>query len=124
MPVKAMRPCVRNGCGKKALPKLGTCRAHTQQVRAHSDRKREGTRGSYSHKAWRECRAVVLDVNPWCVLCGHLATVADHHPIKRRDLVAQGLDPNDPDRCRSLCKPCHDRHTGTNENPNRFGGGR
>jgi len=47
---------------------------------------------------------------PWCV-CGKRATVADHYPVKRRDLVKQGLDPNDPRYGRGLCASCHARWT-------------
>ncbi|WP_284294541.1 hypothetical protein [Luteimicrobium album] len=39
------------------------------------------------------------------------ATVADHYPTERRDLVDMGLDPDDPARGRGLCKPCHDKKT-------------
>lgn len=64
----------------------------------------------------------MLARNPRCVctdgshdhgptMCGQVATVADHYPTERVDLIAQGLDPNDPARGRGLCKRCHDKHT-------------
>jgi 5-methylcytosine-specific restriction protein A len=47
-----------------------------------------------------------------CVLCGfNFATVADHYPLTRKELVERGMDPNNPDAGRGLCKPCHDRYT-------------
>ena len=44
-------------------------------------------------------------------MCGQVATVADHYPVERVDLIAQGLDPNDPQRGRGLCSSCHNRHS-------------
>ena len=39
------------------------------------------------------------------------ATVADHWPLTRRELVAAGLDPDHPARGRGLCAPCHAKAT-------------
>lgn len=42
-----------------------------------------------------------------CVLCGKApSVVADHWPLSRRELVARGLDPNDPRYGRGLCADC------------------
>ncbi|AUS34616.1 hypothetical protein C1M55_28210 [Rhodococcus qingshengii] len=49
------------------------------------------------------------------MLCGAEATIADHHPLSRRELIVQGLDPNDPHHGRGLCKRCHDSHTAKDE---------
>jgi 5-methylcytosine-specific restriction protein A len=43
------------------------------------------------------------------------ATVADHYPLSRKELIDAGLDPNDPQHGRGLCKPCHDRETAQNQ---------
>jgi 5-methylcytosine-specific restriction protein A len=56
-------------------------------------------------------RAGVLARDPDCVLCGDPATQADHHPLSRKELVARGLDPNDPEYGRGLCRPCHSSET-------------
>lgn len=57
-------------------------------------------------------RADVLDRDSTCVMCTREpATVADHHPLSRRELVAAGLDPDDPAHGRGLCASCHGRHT-------------
>ncbi|MFD9064197.1 HNH endonuclease [Kitasatospora purpeofusca] len=57
-------------------------------------------------------RAAVLRRDPRCVLCRKaLATEADHYPLSRRTLVERGLDPDDPQHGRGLCKPCHSRET-------------
>lgn len=57
-------------------------------------------------------RAGVLRRDRVCVLCRRApATEADHFPLSRRELVEQRLDPDDPERGRGLCKPCHSRST-------------
>lgn len=70
------------------------------------------------HQAFREA---VLARDPVCVcmgdcgthdgLCARRSTVADHWPDERVDLIDAGHDPDDPDRGRGVCKPCHDRKT-------------
>jgi 5-methylcytosine-specific restriction enzyme A len=40
-----------------------------------------------------------------------VSVVADHYPLSRRELIDQGLDPDDPGRGRGLCKRCHDTET-------------
>ena len=51
-----------------------------------------------------------------CELCGkNVATVADHFPLSRRELVAVGKNPNDPKYGRALCKPCHDKETAVHQ---------
>ncbi|CRK55446.1 hypothetical protein [Alloactinosynnema sp. L-07] len=45
--------------------------------------------------------------------CTDPSTVADHWPLTRRELVAQGLDPDHPARGRGLCGRCHSRVTAT-----------
>ena len=43
--------------------------------------------------------------------CGKHATHADHHPLSRRELEAQGHNPNDPAHGRALCERHHNQHT-------------
>ena len=70
------------------------------------------TQRGYTTKGHRAFRAAVLTRDPVCVLClATLATIADHYPISRRDLLAAGLDPNEPEQGRGHCKRCHDRET-------------
>ena len=57
---------------------------------------------------WRRIRAQFLKAHPLCCLCRRPATVPDHHPLSRRELVAAG-DPH-PDAWRNLrplCESCH-----------------
>lgn len=39
------------------------------------------------------------------------AVIADHYPLSRKELLARGLDPDDPRHGRGLCKRCHDQET-------------
>lgn len=45
-----------------------------------------------------------------------MATVADHHPTSRRELLTQGVtDPDADHRLRPLCTTCHNRETARNQ---------
>ncbi len=108
---RAPRPCPVSGCPE--LTTGGRCAEHRRQ----SDRERgTATQRGYTGAGHKRFRRAVLHRDPLCVLCllrglPVVATVADHHPLSRRDLVAAGLNPDDPSRGRGLCKPCHDRET-------------
>ena len=100
-------------CSTPRCPTLhqGVGRCPTCVAKADIARRPNGnpyaTRG---HKAFRE---QVLARDPICVLClSKRATVADHHPLDRVDLIARGDDPNNPAFGRGLCKQCHDTKTG------------
>ncbi|QIS06776.1 holin [Nocardia brasiliensis] len=56
-----------------------------------------------------------------CQMCGGFADVADHHPLSRRELVAAGLDADDPQYGRALCVYCHNRHTGRTQGHGNLG---
>jgi 5-methylcytosine-specific restriction protein A len=113
MSPRALKVCPVPGCPE--LVEAGRCDAH----RRESDQAR-GTatsRGYTSKGHTKRFRPGVLSRDPLCVLCmaegrpPRLSTVADHWPLSRRQLLEQGLDPDDPDHGRGLCKPCHDRST-------------
>lgn len=56
----------------------------------------------YLTKAWRDYRKQYLVCYPYCVLCGHKATVVDHiSPIK------QGGSVWNESNHQALCKSCH-----------------
>lgn len=114
---KAMRVCSTPGCPE--LTADGRCDRH----RTAADRARgTSAQRGYNSKQWRAARRAVLRRNPVCVICHvQAATVADHHPVGRRDLVALGVtDPDAPFRMRGLCGPCHG--TETANNPAQAGG--
>ncbi len=69
-----------------------------------------GYGGGSKHR--RRFRPAVLARDPVCVLCRRAAScVADHWPLSRRELVARGMDPDDPAHGRGLCTSCHNRST-------------
>ena len=102
---RARRVCSTPGCAALTEPGRSRCAACT----AAADRQRRPQGNPYATRAHRRA---VLDRDPICVLCNmRPATVADHWPIERRDLVAFGLDPDDPERGRGLCALCHASRT-------------
>lgn len=86
------------------------CATHYRQA----DRRRgTSTQRGYGKAHRTLFRPAVLERDPICVMpdCDAPATEADHYPLTRRELVAKGLDPDDPKHGRGLCKRCHSRHT-------------
>lgn len=112
----AWHVCSTPGCGK-LHEGTGRC----DDCRAKADRARRPDGNPYSTRGHFAFREAVLARHPRCMcrgqcgrhanLCGAVSTVADHDPIERVDLVAAGLDPNDPARGVGKCKPCHDAKT-------------
>lgn len=89
------------------------CDTHTKQAttRHNQDNTVYKTAG---HR--KRFRPGVLARDPICVLC-HIraATVADHWPKSRKDLVNLDLDPDDPVNGRGLCVDCHNAETARNQ---------
>jgi 5-methylcytosine-specific restriction protein A len=105
-----MRVCSVTGCGTIYDNAQGSrCAAH----RVEADRARgTASQRGYTGAGHRAFRTAVLHRDPICVQCRAApSTVADHHPLSRRELIARGMNPNDPANGRGLCKPCHDRET-------------
>lgn len=110
---RARKACATHGCANTVSG--GTSRCPDCASRADQVRGTAAQRG-YKSRGHRRFRRLVLDRDRLCVLCRtrgvlRIATVADHWPTSRRDLEAQGLDPNDPRCGRGLCGPCHSRET-------------
>jgi hypothetical protein len=67
----------------------------------------------YDQATWRRTSMSFLRRNPWCALCEERgmqvkATVADHWPMSRKELIAAGIDDPDQHRfLRPLCKADH-----------------
>jgi 5-methylcytosine-specific restriction protein A len=114
---KRLSVCTTPGCPHLTLD--GKCTEHKQA--AEQQRGSAAQRG-YSGKAWRAARRAVLRRDPICVVCKRaFATVADHWPTSRRELVEQGVsDPDAVSRLRGLCHSCHSRETANN--PEQAGG--
>lgn len=108
MPSKARTPCRR--CGAPST-RDGRCARHA----ADADRSRgTSAQRGYSTHGHVSFRAAVLARDAHvCALCGRHATVADHHPLSRRELLRIGADADDPQFGRALCERCHNGHTAT-----------
>lgn len=104
-----MRVCSTPNC-PNLHPNPGRC----PTCRAQADRARRPHGNPYATQGHQTFRHQVLTRDPICVLCLRArATVADHHPHERRDLIEQGLNPNDPKYGRGLCVTCHNAKSAT-----------
>ena len=103
-----LSPCSSPGCHNLTDGgPCASCRTQRDQRRGSS-----WSRG-YGRAHQRRFRPGVLAKNNGlCVLCQiAAATVADHWPLSRRELVEAGLDPDDPQHGRPLCHVCHSKET-------------
>lgn len=106
MPRRPRPPCPIPGCPE--LTTGGRCTTHERE--ANRDRASRG--GAVYTTRWQRIRKAYLYAHPWCVLCSALATVADHFPESRRELVARGESKPDAwSRLRPLCTSCHNSET-------------
>lgn len=101
------RVCSTPGCPEFTQGgRCDGCRAKAEKQRG-SARQR-----GYGREHEQRFRPAVLARDPVCVVCRQRPSAhADHHPHSRRELVEQGLDPNDPKYGRGLCHPCHSSET-------------
>lgn len=111
MPTSPPSPCTWKGWPPcpTLVPGGGRCEQHIPP-RAKDDRPSAAQRGYGS--AWQTSVAGFLLQHPVCADCGGQATVGDHDPVERAELVAMG-DP-DPDAWHHLvprCGPCHNAKT-------------
>lgn len=117
---RASKVCSVPGCPAIVPAGVGRCDDH----RRAADRARGSyaRRGGGNQTAWRRARAACLLRDPMCTCgdeqhghgasCLAPATVADHYPVSKRELVARGVkDPDALHRLRGLCAPCHGKHT-------------
>ena len=109
---RAWSICSTPGCGT-ATPRSGRC----DECAAAADLARgTAAQRGYGSRHRKTFRATVLDRDPICMECQiRPSTVADHHPLSRRELEAMGEDPNDPKHGRGLCASCHGRATVINQ---------
>jgi 5-methylcytosine-specific restriction protein A len=104
-----MRVCSVHGCPTIYDGTTSRCPNHTRQ--ADKGRGTAKERG-YTSRGHQHFRNQTLSRDPICVLCQvRESTVADHYPHSRKELLELGLDANDAQYGRGLCKPCHDRET-------------
>ena len=105
-------PHQRTVCPVPGCPQLtdgGRCPTHRNQ---DDPARGTATQRGYTSRAHRAFRHAVPQRDPICVIC-HTApsTHADHWPTPRRDLIAQGLNPNNPKYGRGLCASCNSIQT-------------
>jgi 5-methylcytosine-specific restriction protein A len=106
--VPSRRVCTRPGCPRFTADggRCGDCRRSADLERGTASQR------GYTSRGHRLFRTAVLDRDPICVGCDiAAATVADHWPYSRRELITSGRNPDDPRFGRGLCKRCHDRST-------------
>lgn len=103
-----MKVCNVPGCPELHTNRGGRCDQHQRQARA--SRVDNTVYNTPGHQAFR---TAVLTRDPVCVTpgCYQWSTVADHYPRTRRELVDQGLNPNNPDYGRGLCATHHNQWT-------------
>lgn len=113
---RALAPCTI--CKE---PTAGRCtNAQCRRSRRPADQRPTAAQRGYDRK-WRRNSAAFLKANPICVdwpapRCRQQATVPDHDPHTRAELIAMG-EPH-PDAWRWLkprCGPCHSRKTASQD---------
>ena len=125
---RALRVCPCLGCPahENSCPELtpggkcDPCRKAGDLRRGTSKERGYNTAG---HRAFRRavltrdplCRCDYQDAHGHGAQCLRPSTRADHHPVDRRDLVRQGLNPNDPQYGRGLCASCDSAQTFTRQ---------
>lgn len=106
MTMRPRKPCTSPGCPNTVYG--GRCPRHAKlagQQRTH-------WREIYGDD-WPRIRLEYLYRHPRCLLCGRMATVADHYPRGIRLLRLQNHpDPHADRHLRPLCGPCHSQETG------------
>ncbi|GAA2781331.1 hypothetical protein GCM10019017_27820 [Streptomyces showdoensis] len=111
MPRRPRPPCSVPGC-PELTARGGRCAAHQREA----DKDRASRGGAVYTTRWQRIRRAYLYANPWCVLCGGMANVADHFPLSRRELIARGeATPDAAKHLRPLCVACHNRETARNQ---------
>jgi len=106
MPLKPPRMCPK--C-RATIPSTAPCPTCSVDYVGSGAKDRNKGYKSIGHARFRR---TVLARDPICVLCEQvLATVADHYPLTRRQLVEAGMDPNDATHGRGVCAKCHNSHT-------------
>jgi 5-methylcytosine-specific restriction protein A len=105
-----MRVCSTPSCPTIYDGRESKCPTHRKQ--ADTARGTASERG-YNTRGHRAFRVAVLTRDYICVMPGCLAfaTVADHYPRSKRELIDAGLNSNDPQYGRGLCHRCHSIET-------------
>ena len=111
MPARPLKPCTTPGCpGRCENGRCGRC----SNARQGNRRLRAEAAGQRGYGAtWRHRRLDYLAGHPGCRLCPRMASIPDHYPYSRRELLALDVaDPDADEHLRPLCDACHRRETG------------
>lgn len=124
MPMRPPTPCGERDCPDLVYGGGGRCPKHLMARRAASTRfRREHDGDLYARGHRRRFRPGVLRKHPYCqcertdhawhreIACPQPSTDADHWPVDKRTLIALGLDSDDPQHGRGLCRRCHSSAT-------------
>lgn len=122
MPRSRYTPCPDPTCPELVDRTTGDCpKGHAAAKRTAAQQRTDAARPSSNARGYdrtheRLFRAPVLRRDPLCTVCHKAPSVhADHHPLTRRQLEAQGLDPNDPKHGRGICASCHSSETAAHD---------
>ena len=93
-------------CGAKIPRNLKCCeKCEAERNKDYNHNRRDHTLQSfYNSKQWKAVRLIALQANPFCVVCGRPAQIADHI-IELRD----GGEPLSLENIQCMCSPCHNR---------------
>lgn len=76
----------------------------------------------YNTKAWRKLRLAKLAANPMCYACNLRGLTKTARAVDHIQAIAKGGDPFPPlNRLMSLCIPCHNSKTRTEDHPHSNG---
>lgn len=107
---RAWKVCSKPGCPE--LTPQGRCAGHKAEAE-----KARGTRTQRGYtNTWLRRSERYVARHPLCAIrrpgCTLRATLPDHWPLDRRQLVAQGVaDPDADEHLRPACAQCHGRAT-------------
>ena len=112
----SIRVCNEPGC-PELVEGASQCERHRKEHRRQVDKRRpSSSRRGYGRKWAKDVREPFLHYFPTCIDCGEPATVPDHDPIPRAELVRQGVaDPDAFGFLRPRCESCHNRKTATRD---------
>lgn len=106
-------PRASSVCSVPGCPTLVPASGQCPPCRTRSEQRRgSAARRGYGRTHRDRFRAAVLHRDRRCRACRTApATVADHWPLSRRELVDRRMDPDDPAHGRGLCQGCDSAQT-------------